>query len=482
MNRAANPARLTLQDTLIKTASLNASHSRVRNIIMQRRQFLKTGAMIAAASALPGMAATPWRQNPLRAGLIGCGWYGKTDLLRLIQVAPVEVTSLCDVDRNMLRGAVEIVAERQDSGNRPRTFADYREMLEAGDLDLVLIDTPDHWHALPMIDACRAGLDVWVQKPIGVDVAEGQAMVAAARKYGRVAQVGMQRRSTPHLIEARDRYVRSGRLGKIRLAETYCYYHMRTRRNPPAISPPDELDYEMWAGPAPKIPFNEIVHPRGWRNFMEYGNGVMGDMCVHMLDTVRWMLDLGWPKRISSTGGILVDTDSIANTPDTQTATFEYDEFPVLWQHRTWGRAADPAYPWGATLYGDRGTLKLSVHSYDFILRGDGEPERGEALYEYDRYPEDRVEQDLERHVASAIRGHMVDFLDAIEQRSRPVADIEEGHISAASCILANISMALGRTLEWNAEAGRVAGDEEANALLARPYRAPWTHPDPGNV
>ena len=449
---------------------------------MQRRRFLKTGAMLAAASALPGMAMTPWQRNPLRAGLIGCGWYGKTDLLRLIQVAPVEVTSLCDVDRTMLRGAAEIVAERQASGNRPRTFADYREMLEAGDLDLVLIDTPDHWHALPMIDACRAGLDVWVQKPIGVDVTEGQAMVAAARKYGRVVQVGMQRRSTPHLVEARDQYVRSGRLGKIRLAETYCYYHMRTRRNPPAISPPDALDYEMWAGPAPKIPFNELVHPRGWRNFMEYSNGIMGDMCVHMLDTVRWMLDLGWPKRISSTGGILMDTDSIATTPDTQTATFEYDELPVLWQHRAWGHAPDPDYPWGATLYGDLGTLKLSVHSYDFIPRGDGEPERGEALYEYDRYPEDRTEQDLERHVASAIRGHMVDFLDAIERRSRPVADIEEGHISAASCILANMSMALGRSLEWDAEAGRVAGDDEANALLARPYRAPWTHPDPENV
>ncbi len=449
---------------------------------MQRRQFLKTGALLAAASALPGMAMAPWRRNPLRAGLIGCGWYGKTDLLRLIQVAPVEVTSLCDVDRNMLRGAVEIVAERQASGNRPRTFADYREMLAAGDLDLVLIDTPDHWHALPMIDACRAGLDVWVQKPVGVDVVEGQAMVAAARKYGRVVQVGMQRRSTPHLVEARDRYVRSGRLGKIRLAETYCYYHMRTRQNPPTISPPEELDYEMWAGPAPKIPFNELVHPRGWRNFMEYSNGIMGDMCVHMLDTVRWMLDLGWPRRISSTGGILVDTDSIANTPDTQTATFEFDELPVLWQHRAWGRAADPDYPWGATLYGDGGTLKLSVHSYDFIPQGGGETERGEALYEYERYPEDRTEQDLERHVASAIRGHMVDFLDAIAERSRPVADIEEGHISAASCILANISMALGRTLEWDAEAGRVAGDEEANALLARPYRAPWTHPDPENV
>jgi predicted dehydrogenase len=455
---------------------------------MRRRDFIRAGAAAAAAfsttaslpASLRGLGAFALR-GP-RVGLIGCGWYGKTDLLRLIQVAPVEVVSLCDVDRQMLDGAAEIVAERQASGSRPRTFADYREMLAQSDLDLVLIVTPDHWHALPTIAACQAGVDVWVQKPISVDVVEGQAMVAAARKYGRVVQVGMQRRSTPHLVEARDRYIRSGRLGKIRMVETYCYYHMRTRSNPPATTPPDHLDYEMWAGPAPKIPYNEIVHPRGWRNFMEYSNGIIGDMCVHMLDMVRWMLELGWPNRISSSGGILMHPESIANTPDTQTATFEFDDFPVIWQHRAWGTPADPDYPWGATLYGENGTLKLSVQSYDFFPVGSGEPEHGDVVYELDEYPEDRTEDDLERHVAPAIRRQMLDWLQAVENRSRPVADIEEGHISAASCILANIALELGRTLEWDVGAGRVDGDEEANALLARPYREPWPHPDPASV
>ncbi|MEX2399205.1 MAG: Gfo/Idh/MocA family oxidoreductase [Rhodothermales bacterium] len=447
---------------------------------MKRRDFLKASAALAAAGSLPDLSYFA-RQGP-RVGLIGSGWYGKTDLLRLIQVAPVEVVSLCDVDREMLDGAAAIVAERQASGNRPATFTDYRAMLDQNDLDLVLIVTPDHWHALPMIEACQAGIDVWVQKPIGVDVVEGQAMVAAARKYGRVVQVGMQRRSTPHLIDARDRYIRTGRLGKIRMVETYCYYHMRTRSNPPHIQPPSYLDYEMWAGPAPKIPYNEVVHPRGWRAFMEYSNGIIGDMCVHMLDMVRWMLGLGWPNRISSSGGILMHPDSIANTPDTQTATFEFEEFPVLWQHRAWGTPADPEYPWGATLYGENGTLKLSVHQYDFIPVGDGEPEHGDVVYELDEYPEDRTEEDLERHVAPAIRRHMLDWLQAVDDRSRPVADIEEGHISAASCILANIALQLGRTLEWDAESGRVVGDEEANALLARPYRDPWVHPHPDAV
>ena len=210
---------------------------------------------------------------------------------------------------------------------------------------------------------------------------------------------------------------------------------------------------------------------------MEYGNGIMGDMCIHMLDMVRWMLDLGWPKRVSSSGGILVEKNSKANIADTQEATFEFDEFPVVWEHRSWGHPADPQYPWGATIYGERGTLKLSVMSYDFQPQGQGQKVHGDVVMELDKYPVDKTEKDLERHVAPAIRGHMLDFLHAIETRGKPVADIEQGHISTASCILANLSMKLGRTLAWDSAKGEVVGDAEANQLLHRPYRAPWVHP-----
>src|SRR5438128_6519572 len=212
---------------------------------MNRRKFLQTGATAALAlSALPHYAAD-FGDMKKRVGLIGCGWYGKCDLFRLSQVAPVEVVSLCDVDKSMLAEAADMVASRQLSKRKPRTYGDYREMLKEKDLDLVLVETPDHWHALPMIEACKAGIDVWVQKPISVDILEGQAMLAAARKYQRVVQVNTQRRSTPHLIEARDTLIREGRLGKIGLAEIYCYYHMRARANPPDSAPPESLDYEM---------------------------------------------------------------------------------------------------------------------------------------------------------------------------------------------------------------------------------------------
>jgi predicted dehydrogenase len=403
-------------------------------------------------------------------------------LFRLIQVAPVEVVSVCDVDRRMLEDAADMISQRQASHKKPRTYHDYRQMLKEKDLDIVIIGTPDHWHALPMIEACKAGADIYVQKPVSVDVIEGQAMVAAARKHKRVVQVGTQRRSTPHLVEARETIVKEGKLGKVGLAEVYCYYHMRTQENPPDETPPDYLDWDFWTGPAPMRPYNRLAHPRSWRAFMEYGNGILGDMCVHMLDMVRWTLGLGWPKRISSNGGILIDKQSKANIPDTQLATFDFGDMEMIWQHRTYGHANDEKYPWGATIYGEKGTLKMSVNSYDFIPYGKGQPIHKDVTYELEQYPEDKTEKDLEKHVAPAVRHHMLDLLHNIETRGKPVADIEEGYISTASCILANISLQLGRELTWDPVSQRVVGDDEANRLLRRPYRSPWTHPDPARV
>lgn len=418
-----------------------------------------------------------------RVGLIGSGWYGKCDLWRLVQLAPVQIASICDADRRLLTEAADMAAARQLSKTRPRTYTDYRQMLGEKDLDIVLIATPDHWHALPMIEAVKAGADVYVQKPTSVDVVESQAMLAAARKYGRVVQVGTQRRSTPHLIEARDRIVREGKLGAISHVDICCYYGSGGRFDPPQQDPPDDLDYDMWTGPAPMRPFYKGTHPRGWRAYMEYGNGIIGDMGIHMLDMARWMMDLGWPKRITSAGGILVHKDSRSNRPDTQTAIFDYDNLQIVWNHRAWGDPVDPEYPWSATFYGTNGTLKASIFKYDYYPRGKKQPAAsGTPLYEYDEYPEDKDEKGLEQHCASAIRWHMKDFLRNIASRGRPVADIEQGCISSICCILANLSMQLGRTLAYDPVKGLVPGDDEANRLLRRPYRAPWGHPEPGNV
>jgi len=448
---------------------------------MNRRQFLTASAGLAL-SAGRGLAVPYADQKPRRVGLIGSGWYGKSDILRLVQVAPVEIVSLCDVDKQMLAEAADLVASRQKSKKKPRLFHDYRDMLKEKDLDIVEVATPDHWHALAMIAAVQSGVDVYVQKPISVDIIEGQAMLAAARKYNRVVQVGTQRRSTPHLVEAMNEFIRPGKLGKISMVEICCYYHMRATENPPDADPPANLDYEMWTGPAPMRPYNKLVHPRSWRAFMEYGNGIVGDMCIHMFDMTRWMMNLGWPTRISSSGGIFDDKKSKANITDTQIATFEYPDLRIEWQHRSWGTAPDPDYPWAATFYGDRGTLKASVYGYDFIPESGGKKIHRDVTYELEQFPEDKTEKDLEKQCAPAIRHHMQDFLAAIDARSKPVADIEQGYISTTSCILANLSMQLGRTLNWDAAAQRVKDDDEANRLLRRPYRSPWVHPEVNQV
>lgn len=451
--------------------------------MINRRQFLQSATASLALSTLgPGALDFVHRKEPLRVGLIGTGWYGSSDLYRLIQVAPVEVVSLCDVDTNMLARTVEITSQRQASGKKPRTYSDYRKMLAEKDLDIVLIGSPDHWHALQAIDAIKAGAHVYLQKPISVDVMEGEAILAAARKYNRVVQIGTQRKSTPHLIHAKKNIVDTGLLGKVSHVEMCCYYHMRANGNPPVEAVPDFLDYEMWTGPAPLRPYDGIPHRRWWRTMKEYGNGITGDMCVHMYDTARWMLDLGWPSRISSTGGIFVQKDGKSNISDTQSAIFEHDELNCVWQHRTWGTPADPEYPWSLKLYGEKGTLSASTQKYDFVPQGEGEAKHMDVILEREEYPEDVTEKDIELHAAPATRHHMLDFLSAIENNTRPVADIEDGHISTASCILANMSMELGRPMVYDPVNRIVVGDSEATHLLTRPYRKPWEHPFPESV
>ncbi len=448
-----------------------------------RRQLLKGAAATFTLSAL-GISGMGFDTPPKewKVGLIGTGWYGKSDLFRLLQVAPVNVVSLCDVDANMLSQAGEMVSKRQKSGKVPALYANHEKMLAENKLDIVLIGSPDHWHALHAIDAIKSGAHVYVQKPVSVDVIEGEAMVAAARKYRRVVQVGTQRRSTPHLIDAKKKIVDAGLLGKISHVDMCCYYHMRANGNPAVQPVPEYFNYNRWTGPAPLRAFDGMPHKRWWRAFMEYGNGIMGDMCVHMFDAVRWMLDLGWPVKISSTGGIYVDKEGKSNIADTQSALFEYKDLTCSWEHRSWGTAPDPEYPWAFIIYGDKGTLKASTMKCEFIPAGKGDKIRMDVVYEREKFPEDLTEPDIELNAAPATRLHMLDFLNAINTNKRPVADIEQGHISSASCIIANLSMKLGRPLVYDPLQRIIKNDAEATRLLRRTYRAPWQHPEPGKV
>ncbi|MDO4574717.1 MAG: Gfo/Idh/MocA family oxidoreductase [Planctomycetia bacterium] len=466
-----------------------------------RRNFLQAGAFSLAAmgalqagaqendaeeilfsSPLENADAQLWEKEgkPLRAVLIGCGWYGKSDVFRLIQCGgeKISVVGLCDVDRRVLEEAGKLVAARQVSGKVPNLYRDHREMLEREKPDVCLISTPDHWHALQMIDAVKAGCDVYVQKPIGVDVRECLAMREAVRASDRVVQVALQRRSTPVLQDAIRKYLDPHALGQVAGVTTFCDWGSRKpiRQEPVAI--PEWVDFDRWAGPAPVIPYYPNIHQRRWRIRMEYGNGYLGDMAVHMLDMVRWMLKLEWPTRISSFGGTYVNRGGISNISDTQNVTWAFPDLNVTWEHRQWSDVRDPDYPWGAILYGSEGVLKANPWRYAFRPNNGRAWRKVVATTEYDRYPTDETEPGLERQIAGANRAHMWNFLARVVDRGKPNASIEQGCISSVCCILANISAALGGvTLDWDPETFTVKNCPEANALLARPYRSPWVHP-----
>ncbi len=442
---------------------------------MDRRTFLQTTPALLAGFPLvyPGqLTPHPRAAAPYRVALIGCGWYGKSDLWRLLQVAEVEVVGLCDVDRRMLEEAADSLRERQP-GARPKLYVDYRTLLAETKPEIVLIGTPDHWHALAAIAAIEAGAHLYLQKPVGVDIRECEAVLDAARRHQRVVQVGLQRRSTPHLVAAKQELVDSGRLGTIGHVEMCCYYHMRDTavREPEPV--PDFFDYNAWTGPAPLLPYRGLPHRR-WRSFQAYGNGIVGDMCVHMLDLTRWMLGLGWPTEVSSHGGIYVQTAADATTTDTQQVVFAYPNLNLVWQHRSWGPAVQPDFPWAMTLYGDRGTLSADPYKYDFTPR-QGETVRVAATYEREEFPEDLTEENIELHAAPATRAHLRDFLAAVENGTRPVADIGEGYLSSAACILGNMALAAGQPLRYDPET-RVVTPGFAH-LLARPYRPPYQRP-----
>ncbi len=447
---------------------------------MNRREFVSglaaAGAVVAASPRVLG--ATGAGSRP-RMGMIGCGWYGGVSLESFFNYTEIDVVALCDVNTKHLAKTRELVAKYQRG--EPRSFGDYRVMLAEVPLDIVIVATPDHWHALPAIAAMRAGVDVFLEKPIGVDVLEGEALVAAARKYGRVVQVNTQRRSLPMFAELREKFIRSGRLGKIGLVEAYCYLGMGRSGVFPEEPPPAHLDYEMWAGPAPKRTYNVGLESRRWRRFQEYGNGVVGDMGVHMFDIARWMLGVGWPTKISSSGGVLVETASDATITDTQNCVFEYPGLRVTWEHRTWGISPIPVRhwtdQWGVKFIGENGTLTTTTLGYLFEPAGDDEPEAFHMLAPDGNPAHINLKASVEKVIGVAEKGHAQDFMRARQTRGRPVADIEEAHISSSSCVLANIAQQLGRPVSYDPVSRTVPGDAEATALLARNYRGPWVHP-----
>ncbi len=436
-----------------------------------RRDFLKT--TTAAASLAFGGVPLLRGQAPgrkYRTALIGSGWWGMNILREAMGSGRITVTALCDVDENVLTNAADRV--KSDSGDQPKTYKDYRELLEKEKPEIVIIATPDHWHALQSIAAAKAGAHIFVEKPTGHTVNESRAMVKAVRAAGITAQVGLHRRIGPHHVAAMN-FLKSGAVGKVGMVRCFAHGGGGPEQPKPNSTPPDGLDWDMYCGPAPLRPFNTKIHPGGWRNFLDFANGTMGDWGVHWLDQVLWWSGEKAPKSVFCTGGrpvagkaVLNDKEQTSDTPDHQVATFEFSDFTAVWEHRRFAENPTEKTKVGSYFYGEKGVLHIGwrdgwtfypAKSKDTPVHGDPQ------LKEPD--------------------GHNIvelwaDFLDAIGKKREPVAGIEIAHRSSTLPMLGMLSWRLGRSIRWDGEKEEIPGDAEASKLLSRPYRGPWVYPE----
>jgi predicted dehydrogenase len=415
---------------------------------LNRRNFL--GAAGAGLMAVPGRSSRAAASERVRVAVIGLKNRG-FDHARLFAANPgAEVVAVCDVDDAMFEKPLKGV--EKITGKAPQVEKDFRRLLDDKSVDVVTIATPDHWHAMMTVMACQAGKDVYVEKPASHDVVEGRRMVEAARKYKRVVQLGTQRRSAPYVKEAVD-LLRSGAIGKVALAHAWTHQKRSSigRGQPGPV--PAGLDYTLWQGPAPDRAYYANRLHYNWHWFWNWGTGELGNNGIHCLDVARWGLLVDAPLSVSSSGGKYIFDDD-QETPDTQTATWEFPGACLVYEHRIWSNHPQEGSLFGISFHGDNGTLVLNEKGWR-VEDGDGAQSNpspdGQTL-------------------------HVQNFLDCVRSREKPSADIETGHLSTRLCHLGNIAFRTGKKLTFDA-AREAFHDAEANALLAREYSSRFEMP-----
>jgi predicted dehydrogenase len=426
---------------------------------INRREFLSTAAAATALFA-SGVYAGEAAARPIRLGLIGCGDYGMRTLVPAAQRAGgTQIVAVCDVDSDRLSSSAATLERQQ--GSRPAPFKMYDEMIRTAEMEAVLIATPTHWHALPLIAAVEKGLDVYCEKPLCYDPREGRAMVEAVRKSGRVVQIGFQRRQAGGFTGARE-FIKAGSAGRIVQVQAQINYNAQMRDATP-VDPPAALDWDLWCGPAPKIPYSAQVGHYNWRFEKTTGRGHMYDWGLHLIDQMRWTLGEKAPRSVTAAGGTYVLKDRIT-TPDSLTVAWDLETCPLTWQHRMWGAAEfTPEVNNGIFYYGERATVFATDDRFTIINTGRGanrETRQGQA--------------------ANAAQVHMADFLTAVRERKPTACPIEDAYLSTLYAQLAMIAYESGTKVTWDAATEQIPNNPAAAALLKRDYRAPWKHPYAG--
>jgi predicted dehydrogenase len=391
----------------------------------------------------------------LKMGVIGVGWYGMVDAKAALKVGGVEVAALCDVDSEHLQQGADEVEKLQ--GKRPQTFKLYEEMLDKADLDVAVIATPPHWHALQLIACLEHGLDVYCEKPLAYDIREGRALVDAVDKHKRIVQVGFQRRQSRAFHEVAE-FVRAGKAGRIVQADVQIHYKASTL-DPTPQPPPASLDWELWCGPGPQIPYSPQVGHKNWRLEKTSGHGHLVDWGIHNIDATRMMLGLAMPKQITAAGGLYYYQGKIT-TPDTLTVHFEFDQLPVVWRHRLWGATEyNPEVNNGVFLYGDEATVFSSDRRWVVVPR---------------KSPSDRQVFEAPSDLGPL---HMENFLRAVRTGQPPACPVDEGFRSTATVQLGMIAYESGTIVDWDETTEQIPENAEAARLLRRDYRPPYVHP-----
>jgi predicted dehydrogenase len=421
---------------------------------IDRRGFFATSAASGIAAALAvteGASARAGTLATVNVAVMGMGGRGTSHAAAFAALPGVELAYVCDVDERRAGAAAEAVNRR--AGKTPKTVIDFRRILDDRTVDALVIATCNHWHAPAAILACAAGKHVYVEKPCSHNPREGELLVAAARKYDRVVQMGNQRRSWPQIIEAID-LVRGGAIGRPYYARcTYSNTRPSIGRGREAPVPAG-LDYDLWQGPAPRRPFHDNYLHYNWHWFWHWGNGELGNNGVHTIDICRWGLGADYATRVVSAGGRYHFEDD-QETPDTHTVTFQFEGRKSLTWEGLSCNAFRPGGP-GAEIifYGDNGSLAISGGGYAI--------------------------QDLKGKPVKKASGpggdstHQSNFLAAVRGEARPNSEIEEGHKSTQLCHLGNIAHRTGRALRCDPKDGHVLGDAEAQALWSREYAPGW--------
>jgi len=439
-----------------------------------RRKFIKSSTL--AASGIGMLAGIPvtldtafWptsANDKIIVGLIGCNGMGFADLKAFLNQPGVECAALCDVDQNVLEKRAAETFEL--TGKKPKTFGDFRKLIEIKDIDAVIIGTPDHWHCLPMVYACETGKDVYVEKPLANTIGECNIMIKAAEKYKRVVQVRQWQRSDPHWKNVVD-FVHSGKLGRIRTVKVWAYIGWKSAV--PVL--PDEpapagVDYDFWLGPATKRPFNRNRFHFTFRWYWDYAGGLMTDWGVHLLDYALYGMNRYKPESVVASGGKFAYPDDAMETPDTLQAIYNFGDFGVVWDHTIGIYGGPYGREHGVAYIGEYGTLVVDRNGWEVIP----ERETNSNNPKMEAIPNQGRSSDV-----SGLDLHVKNFIECMKNREKPNANIEIGSYIAKFAHLGNIAYKTGRKLYWDADQNTFINDDAANKMIQPNYREPWKLP-----